>query len=116
MVTLVMELRRRVSAARTGRKAGPRHAAGILERIVVDGEFWAALETLGRHRVPTLADVDPYGETLLRGEAVDRMVGELEGSDLARLRDAESQAVSTLLAWGLRCRSDSELGISFSGD
>ncbi|MEV5646418.1 hypothetical protein AB0L67_41200 [Streptomyces flaveolus] len=88
----------------------------MLERIVVDGEFWAALETLGRHRLPTLADVDPYGDTLLRGEAADRMVRELEGSDLARLRGVESQTVSTLLAWGLRCRSDRELCIAFSGD
>ncbi|MFJ3841475.1 hypothetical protein ACIPY6_39030 [Streptomyces sp. NPDC090054] len=115
-MTLVIELRRGVSTARTGRKAGPRPAAGALERIVVDRELWAALETLGRHRLPTLADVDPYGETLLRGEAVDRMVRELEGSDLARLRGAESQAVSTLLAWGLLCRSDRELRIAFSGD
>ncbi|MFD9469922.1 hypothetical protein [Streptomyces goshikiensis] len=115
-MTLVIELRRGVSTARTGRKAGPRPAAGALERIVVDGELWAALETLGRHRLPTLADVDPYGETLLHGEAVDHMVRELEGSDLARLRGAESQAVSTLLAWGLRCRSDRELRIAFSGD
>ncbi|WP_333752599.1 hypothetical protein [Streptomyces sp. IBSBF 2394] len=115
-MTLVIELRRGVSTARTGRKAGPRPAAGPLERIVVDGEFWAALETLGRHRLPTLADVDPYGETLMRGEAVDQMVRELAGSDLARLRGAESQAVSTLLVWGLRCRSDKELRIAFSGD
>ncbi|WP_432120140.1 hypothetical protein [Streptomyces sp. bgisy032] len=84
--------------------------------MVVDGELWAALETLGRHRLPTLADVDPYGDTLLRGEAVDRMVRELEGSDLARLRDAESQAVSTLLAWGLRCRAEKDLRIAFSGE
>ncbi|MFF9049388.1 hypothetical protein [Streptomyces parvulus] len=115
-MTLVIELRRGASTARTGRKAGPPPAAGALERIVIDDEFWVALETLGRHRLPTLADVDPYGETLLRGEAVDRMVRELEGSDLARLRGAESQAVSTLLAWGLRCRSDRELRIAFSGD
>ncbi len=84
--------------------------------MVVDDELWAAPEALGRHRLPTLADVDPYGETLLRGDAVDRMVRELEGSDLARLRSAESQAVSTLLAWGLRCRVDRDLHLAFSGD
>ncbi|MGW8988369.1 hypothetical protein ACWGRF_00315 [Streptomyces zhihengii] len=84
--------------------------------MVVDGEFWAALDTLGRHRLPTLARVDPYGDTLLRGEAVERMMRELEDSDLARLRGAEHRAVSTLLAWGLRCRSDRELRIAFSGD
>lgn len=44
------------------------------------------------------------------------MVRELEGSDLARLRSAESQAVSTLLAWGLRCRVDRDLHLAFSGD
>ncbi|MFD7702431.1 hypothetical protein [Streptomyces caelestis] len=115
-MTLVIELRRGVSTARTGRKSGPRPAGGALERIVVDGELWAALETLGRHRLPTLAHVDPYGETLLHGEAVDHMVRELEGADLARLRGAESRVVSTLLAWGLRCRTDRELRISFSGD
>ncbi|MFJ8756619.1 hypothetical protein [Streptomyces cyaneofuscatus] len=115
-MTLVIELRRGVSTARIGRKSGPRPTAGALERIVVDDELWAALETLGRHRLPTLADVDPYGDTVLRGEAVDRLVRELEGSDLARLRGAESQAVSTLLAWGLRCHADRDLRIAFSGD
>ncbi|MFE7385570.1 hypothetical protein ACFU9F_35015 [Streptomyces zhihengii] len=84
--------------------------------MVVDGELWAALDTLGRHRLPTLARVDPYGDTLLRGESVDRIMRELEDSDLARLRGAEHRAVSTLLAWGLRCRSDRELRIAFSGD
>ncbi|MFI7008877.1 hypothetical protein [Streptomyces sp. NPDC050145] len=84
--------------------------------MVVDGELWAALDTLGRHRLPTLADVDPYGDTLLRGASVERLVRELEGSDLTRLGDAESQAVSTLLAWGLRCRADKDLRIAFSGD
>ncbi|BAU81599.1 succinate dehydrogenase flavoprotein subunit [Streptomyces laurentii] len=115
-MTLVIELRRGVSTARTGRKSGPRPAVGVLERIVVDGELWAALDTLGRHRLPTLADVDPYGDTLVRGEAVDNMVRELEGADLARLRGVESQLVSTLLAWGLRCRADRDLRIAFSGD
>ena len=115
-MTLVIELRRGVSTARTGRKAGPHPATGAVERMVVDDELWAALETLGRNRLPTLADVDPYGETLLRGDAVDRMVRELAGSDLARLRGAESHAVSTLLAWGLRCRVDRDLRIAFSGD
>ncbi|MEW2470154.1 hypothetical protein AB0919_34940 [Streptomyces sp. NPDC046994] len=88
----------------------------MLERIVVDDEFWTALERLGRHRLPTLADVDPYGDTTLRGEAVDRMVRELEGSNLARLRDAEHEAIATLLAWGLRWRADRDLRIAFSGD
>ncbi|MFF1278119.1 hypothetical protein ACFVZC_32800 [Streptomyces marokkonensis] len=115
-MTLVIELRRRVSTSRTGRKPGPRPAAGTLERIVVDGELWAAVETLGRHRLPLLADVDPYGDAVLRGEAADRMVRELEGSDLARLRGAESEAISTLLAWGRRCRVDQDLLIAFSGD
>lgn len=115
-MTLVIELRRGVSTARTGRRSGPRPAAGALERIVVDGELWAALETPGRRRLPTLADVDPHGETVLRGEAVDRMVRELEGSDLAPLRGAESQAISTLLAWGLRCRADGDLRSAFSDD
>ncbi|MET9465929.1 hypothetical protein ABZY44_14225 [Streptomyces sp. NPDC006544] len=115
-MTLVIELRRGVAASRTGRKPGPRPAAGTLERIVVDDEFWTAIEKLGRHRLPTLADVDPYGDTVLRGEAVGRMVRELEGADLARLRNAESEAITTLLAWGLRCRADGDLRIGFSGD
>ncbi|GAA3660736.1 hypothetical protein ACG5V6_27910 [Streptomyces chitinivorans] len=84
--------------------------------MVVDEELWVALERLGQHRLPTLADVDPYGDTTLRGAAVDRMVRELEGLDLARLRSAEREAVSTLLAWGLRCRADGDLRIAFSGD
>ncbi|MBT2447458.1 hypothetical protein J7F03_10300 [Streptomyces sp. ISL-43] len=87
-----------------------------MERIVVDDEFWTAIERLGRHRLPTLADVDPYGDTVLRGEAVVRMVRELEGLDLARLRGAEHEAITTLLAWGLRCRADRDLRIAFSGD
>ncbi|MBM7443227.1 hypothetical protein JOC24_006675 [Streptomyces sp. HB132] len=60
-MTLVIEFRRGVSTARTGRKSGPRPAVGVLERVAVDGEFWEALETLGRHRLSSLADVDPYG-------------------------------------------------------
>ncbi|MBT2510695.1 hypothetical protein J7I98_33645 [Streptomyces sp. ISL-98] len=96
-MALVIELRRGVSASRTGRKPGPHPAAGTLERIVVDDELWTALETLGRHQLPTLADVDPYGDTTLRGETADQMVRELEGSDLARLIGAETEAVSTLL-------------------
>ncbi|MET8783925.1 MULTISPECIES: hypothetical protein [unclassified Streptomyces] len=115
-MALVIELRRKVSASRTGRKAGPSLTTGMLERIVVDDEFWTALERLGRHRLPTLADVDPYGDTTLRGEAVERMVRELEGSNLARLRGAEHEAITTLLAWGLRCRADRDLRIAFSGD
>ncbi|MEU1415286.1 hypothetical protein [Streptomyces sp. NPDC005731] len=115
-MALVIELRRKVPASRTGRKAGPSLTTGMLERIVVDDEFWTALERLGRHRLPTLADVDPYGDTTLRGEAVERMVRELEDSNLARLRDAEHEAITTLLAWGLRCRADRDLRIAFSGD
>ncbi|MFJ9657497.1 hypothetical protein ACIRPR_05960 [Streptomyces griseoflavus] len=115
-MTLVIELRRGVSTSRTGRKPGPRAVSGTLERMVVEGELWTALEALGRRRLPLLAGVDPYGDTTLRGEAVDRMVRELEGSDLARLRGAESDTVSTLLAWGRRCRVDRDLLIAFSGD
>ncbi|GGX43950.1 hypothetical protein [Streptomyces chryseus] len=115
-MALVIELRRGVLVSRSGRKPGPRPAAGALERIVVDDEFRTAIEKLGRHRLPTLADVDPYGDTMLRGEAVDRMVRELEGSDLARLRSAEHEAMTTLLAWGLRCRADRDLRIAFVGD
>ncbi|MEU6244202.1 hypothetical protein [Streptomyces sp. NPDC047024] len=88
----------------------------MLERVVVDDEFWTALERLGRHRLPALADVDPYGDTTLRGEAVDRMVRELEGSDPTRLRGAEYEAIATLLIWGLRCRADRDLRIAFLGD
>ncbi|CAM5346660.1 hypothetical protein [Streptomyces avidinii] len=115
-MTLVIELRRGVLASRTGRKPGPRPAAGTLERTVVDDEFWTALERLGRHRLTTLADVDPYGNTVLRGQAVERMVRELESSDLARLKGVGHEAMTALLAWGLRCRSDSSLRIAFSGD
>lgn len=115
-MALVIELRRRVPASRTGRKTGPSLTTGMLERIVVDDEFWTALESLGRHRLPTLADVDPYGDTTLRSEAADRMVRELESSHLARLRGAEHKAIATLLAWGLRCRADRDLQIAFSGD
>ncbi|MFD2686448.1 hypothetical protein ACFS5L_16600 [Streptomyces phyllanthi] len=88
----------------------------MLERTVVDEEFGRAVERLGRHRLPTLAGVDPYGDTTLRGEAVDRMVRELESSDLARLRGAEREILTTLLAWGLRCRADRDVHIAFSGD
>ncbi|MFC8914928.1 hypothetical protein ACFT5C_04080 [Streptomyces sp. NPDC057116] len=115
-MALVIELRRGAPTARTGRKPGPRPAAGALERRIVDDELWTALETLGRHRLPTLTDVDPYGDTTLRGQAVDRMVRELEDSDFARLSRAERELLSTLLAWGLRCRADSALRIAFSGD
>jgi hypothetical protein len=115
-MTLVIELRRGASTTRTGRKSGPRPAAGTLERIVLDDELWTAVETLGRDRLPTLADIDPYGDTALRGAAVDRMVRELQASMSSRLRGTESRAVSTLLAWGLRCREDRELLIAFSGD
>ncbi|GGV56487.1 hypothetical protein GCM10010245_89420 [Streptomyces spectabilis] len=53
---------------------------------------------------------------LLRGAAADRMVRELEGADLSRLRDIEPQVLSKLVAWGLRCRADRDLRIAFSGD
>lgn len=65
-MTLVIELRRGVSRVGTGRKSGPRPAVGVLERVVVDGEFWEGWDTLGRHGLPTLAGVDPYGETPTR--------------------------------------------------
>ncbi|MGW6867205.1 hypothetical protein ACWGHM_00235 [Streptomyces sp. NPDC054904] len=84
--------------------------------MVVDDEFWTAIEKLGRHRLPTLATVNPYGDTVLRGEAVGRMVRELKCADLARLSDAEHEAITTLLAWGLRCRADRYLRIGFAGD
>ncbi|MEU2495731.1 hypothetical protein [Streptomyces sp. NPDC007883] len=79
-------------------------------------EFWMAIERLGQHRLPSLARIDPYGDTALRGEAVDQMVRELEGSDLARLRSGEHEVVATLLAWGRRCHADRDLRISLSGD
>ncbi|MGW7327740.1 hypothetical protein ACWGIU_03785 [Streptomyces sp. NPDC054840] len=81
-----------------------------------NGEFWKAIERLGQHRLPTLARIDPYGDTMLRGEPVDQMVRELEGSDLARLRGGEHDVVATLLAWGRRCRADRDLRIAFLGD
>ncbi|ARE72935.1 MULTISPECIES: hypothetical protein [unclassified Streptomyces] len=116
-MTLVVELRRGGSPSRSGRRPGARPAAGTLERIVFDDDaFWAAVEGLGRHRVPTLADVDPYGDTRLRGEAVERMVRELAGADLARLRSRDREAMTTLLAWGRRCAADERLRIGFSGD
>ncbi|MCJ1677631.1 hypothetical protein MTF65_09830 [Streptomyces sp. APSN-46.1] len=87
----------------------------MLERLVVD-EFWVAIRRLGQHRLPTFAGIDPYGDTVLRGEAVDQMVRELEGSDFARLTSAEREVMVTVLAWGLRCRADRDLRIAFSGD
>ncbi|MFJ7263350.1 hypothetical protein ACIQV2_24660 [Streptomyces globosus] len=89
----------------------------MLERLVDDSdEFWTAVALLGRNRVPSLARIDPYGDTTLRGEAVDRMVRELERSDLARLCGRERELVTTLMAWGHRCRTDRNLRIAFSGD
>ncbi|MFJ3769565.1 hypothetical protein ACIPQJ_33255 [Streptomyces sp. NPDC090082] len=89
----------------------------MLERLVDDNdEFWMSIERLGQHRLPSLARIDPYGDTTLRGETVDQMVRELEGSDLARLRSGENEVVATLLAWGRRCRADRDLRIAFSGD
>ncbi|MER5417084.1 hypothetical protein [Streptomyces virginiae] len=79
-------------------------------------EFWTAVERLGRRRVPSLARIDPYGDTTLRGEAVDQMVRELGGVDLARLGSGEHDVVTTLLAWGQQCRTDRDLSIAFSGD
>ncbi len=60
-MALVIELRRGVSASRTGRKAGPSLTTGMLERIVVDDEFWTALESLGRHRSPPWLTSIPTG-------------------------------------------------------
>ncbi|MFD7916945.1 hypothetical protein ACFV30_40760 [Streptomyces sp. NPDC059752] len=117
-MTLVIEieLRRGVSKARTRRKPGPRPAAGMLERVIADDVFRAAIERLGRPGLPTLADADPYGGTTLRGEAVARMVRELEASNLSRLQGAEREVMTTLLTWGLRCRRETDLRIAFSGD
>ncbi|WKD30658.1 hypothetical protein [Streptomyces xanthophaeus] len=115
-MTLVIELRRGMSTARTRRNPGPRAAAGMLERIIVDGARRAAIERLDHSGLSTLACVDPYGDTTLRGEAVARMVRELEGSDLARLHGAERGIMATLLAWGLRCRRETDLRIAFPGD
>ncbi|MGW4560601.1 hypothetical protein ACWEOV_44440 [Streptomyces sp. NPDC004365] len=89
----------------------------MLERLVDDNdEFFMAVERLGRHRVPGLARIEPYGDTTLRGEAVDQMVPELEALDLAPLGIGKHEVVTTLLAWGQRCRTDRELRIAFSGD
>jgi hypothetical protein len=44
------------------------------------------------------------------------MVQELQASDRSRLRGTEREALSTLLARGLRCREDKDLLIAFSGD
>ncbi|MFD3466177.1 hypothetical protein ACFWWM_07380 [Streptomyces sp. NPDC058682] len=88
----------------------------MLERVIADDVLRAAIERLGRPGLPTLADVDPYGDTVLRGEAVARMVRELEASDLARLQGAEREVMTTLLTWGLRCHRETDLKISFSGD
>lgn len=116
-MTLVLELRRGGSVSRTGRKPGRRPSVGMLERLVDDNdEFWTAIERLGRHRFPSLARIDPYGDTTLLGEAVDQMVRELAGADLARLGSGEHEVVTTLLAWGRRCRTDRDLRIAFAGD
>ncbi|CAM5556999.1 hypothetical protein [Streptomyces griseomycini] len=115
-MTLVVELRRGAPASRTGRAPGPRPAAGTLERMVVDDAFGTALDKPGRHRLPTLTAVAPYGDTVLRGEAVDRTVREPEGADLARPGSAEREVVTALSAWGLRCRTDGDLRIAFPGD
>lgn len=85
--------------------------------MVVDDEFWTTLRRLGRHRLPILADIDPYANTTLRGEAVDRMVRELTSAlDLAQPKAVDYEAFTTLLAWGLRCRADRDLRIGFAGD
>ncbi|WP_143662618.1 hypothetical protein [Streptomyces sp. CB03238] len=91
----------------------------MLESYVVDDgadEFWSAVSRLGRHRLPTLAGLDPYADTALRGEAVERLVRELKGSDLARLCGAEREVTQRLVAWGVRCREDRNLYLAFSGD
>ncbi|MFI2415715.1 hypothetical protein [Streptomyces sp. NPDC018947] len=89
----------------------------MLEQLIDDNdELWRAVERIGRHRLPSLAHIDPYGDTTLSGDAIDRMVRELESADLARLRDGELEVVATLLAWGRRCRADRNLRVTFSGD
>jgi hypothetical protein len=88
----------------------------MLERLIDTDELWRAVERLGRHRLPSLACIEPYGNTNLRGDAVDRMVRELQGAGLARLRDGEHEIVATLQAWARRCRADRDLRIAFSGD
>ncbi|MER7719316.1 hypothetical protein ABTX99_20620 [Streptomyces flaveolus] len=71
----------------------------MLEQLIDDtDELWRAVERIGRHRLPSLAHIEPYGDTTLRGDAIDRMVRELEGADLARLRGGELKVVATLLA------------------
>ncbi|MFF7178438.1 hypothetical protein [Streptomyces sp. NPDC008121] len=116
-MALVMELRRGRSVSRAGRRPGPRPPTGMLERLVDDNdELGRVVERLGRHRLSSLARIDPYGDTTLHGEAVDRMVRELEGTDLARLGSDEREVVATLLAWGRRCSADRDLRIAFSGD
>ncbi|MFF8883862.1 hypothetical protein [Streptomyces flaveolus] len=89
----------------------------MLEQLIDDSdELWRAVERLGRHGLPALAHIDPYEDTTLRGDAIDQMVRELEGADLARLRDGEQEIVATLLAWARRCRADRDLRIAFCGD
>lgn len=68
-MTLVVELRRGGSVSRAGRTSGPRPSVGMLERLVDDNdEFWTAVERLGRHRVRSLARIDPYGDTPFSGD------------------------------------------------
>jgi hypothetical protein len=71
-MTLVIELRRGFLSSRTARKPGLRPAAGTLERVVVDDEFWTAIERLGRHRLPTLPASIP---TVTPGSAVRQPTG-----------------------------------------
>ncbi|MFJ3633513.1 hypothetical protein [Streptomyces sp. NPDC090112] len=89
----------------------------MLERLVDEEEaFRTAVARLGRHRVPLLSRVDPYGDTTLRGRMPDEMVRELEAADLTRLNSGEHRVLATLLAWGRRCRADRDLRIAFVGD
>ncbi|MGW6710450.1 hypothetical protein ACWGDE_36930 [Streptomyces sp. NPDC054956] len=83
-MAFVVELRRGASKSRTARKPGPRPAVGVLERILIEEEeFAAVLGRLGRHRLPTLAGMDAYGDTTLHGEAV---ASEVSAPDASAVR------------------------------
>ncbi|KOG32191.1 hypothetical protein AQJ84_25495 [Streptomyces resistomycificus] len=91
----------------------------MLETYVVDDEdeeFWGAVARLDPRQVPSLAGLDAYADTTLRGAAVERMVRELQEADPARLSGAERAVMERLLAWGLRCRAERDLHITFCGD
>ncbi|WP_030038482.1 hypothetical protein [Streptomyces resistomycificus] len=98
-----IQLRRGASTARTGRAAGPRPVVGVLETYVVDDEdeeFWGAVARLDPRQVPSLAGLDAYSDMCIR----DRLSG------------AERAVMERLLAWGLRCRAERDLHITFCGD